>query len=158
MSVVKASDTKNSQAKLRRNTPQRRVILEELGAVKTHPTAAELYVLVRRKSPRVSLGTVYRNLEVLYQDGLINKLEFAGTETRFDADLSEHYHVRCSDCGHIEDIFNLSSRDKPAQPAKLAGYRISGHRLEYIGVCPDCQSDADGTTPARKAVAASNQN
>ena len=136
-------EAKNQETKLRRNTPQRKVILEELCAVKTHPTAAELYDLVRRQLPRVSLGTVYRNLEVLHGDGLIRKLEFAGTESRFDGDMSEHYHVRCTDCGHIADVFDLGPGGKPAQPAELAGYRIQGFRLEYLGVCPDCQRDAD---------------
>ena len=73
-----------SDTKLRRNTPQRRIILEELCAVTTHPTAGELYGIVRRRLPRVSLGTVYRNLEVLYANGVINKLDYAGAEARFD--------------------------------------------------------------------------
>jgi len=134
------SDTKLSGAKLRRNTPQRKVVLEELCAVKTHPTAAELYELVRRRLPRVSLGTVYRNLEVLLQDGMIRKLEFAGSETRFDGTQAEHYHVRCRDCGHIEDIYDLGPGGAPVQPTTLAGFHIEGHRLEYFGLCPVCQS------------------
>lgn len=150
------SEAKNSQAKLRRNTPQRKIILAELCAVKTHPTAAELYDMVRLRLPRVSLGTVYRNLEVLHQDGMINKLEFAGTETRFDGDLSDHYHVRCTECDHIEDVFNLSPSEKPAQPTELAGYQISGHRLEYIGVCPSCQADANSEEATQKAAVAIN--
>ena len=134
------SDARFSKAKLRRNTPQRKVILEELRAVKSHPTATELYDMVRRRLPRVSLGTVYRNLEVLHEDGLIRKLEFGGSEARFDGDTKDHYHVRCRECGHIEDIYDLGPGGQPAQPAALAGFRIEGLRLEYIGVCPDCQS------------------
>ncbi len=129
-----------SNAKLRRNTPQRKIILEELRAVTTHPTAAELYDLVRRRLPRVSLGTVYRNLEVLHQDGMIRKLEFAGAEARFDGTTTEHYHVRCRQCGRIEDIPELGPDSGPVQPAQLAGFRIEGHRLEYVGLCPACQT------------------
>lgn len=132
------------EAKLRRNTPQRRVVHEELCAVKTHPTAAELYELVRRRMPRISLGTVYRNLEVLHQDGMIRKLDFAGTETRFDGTIEDHYHVRCRQCGRIEDVYDLGPGKGPTQPAELAGYRIESHRLEYVGLCPACQDRADG--------------
>ena len=128
-----------SDTKLRRNTPQRRVILEELCAAHTHPTAAELYDRVRRRLPRVSLGTVYRNLEVLHQDGVIRKLEFAGGETRFDGDLGDHYHVRCTACGHIADVYGLPADQRPAQPAELAGFKVESHRLEDFGLCPDCR-------------------
>ena len=147
MSETKASGTNNPQAKLRRNTPQRKTILAELCATTSHPTAAELYNIVRQKMPRVSLGTVYRNLEVLHQDGLVRRLDFAGAETRFDGDLSEHYHVRCAECGRVEDVHDLSQDHKPGQPDQLSGYRITGHQLEYSGVCPSCQK-TPGTVQA----------
>ena len=125
--------------KLRRNTPQRRVILQELCQLKSHPTAAELYAVVRQRLPRISLGTIYRNLEVLHEDGMIRKMEFAGIETRFDGVLDQHYHVRCNECGRIEDIYPLDSGNTPDQPGELAGFRVTGHRLEYFGICPDCR-------------------
>jgi Fur family ferric uptake transcriptional regulator len=123
----------------RRNTPQRKAILSELRCLKTHPTASELYEAVRRKVPRISLGTVYRNLEVLSQQGLIRKLDFAGNEARFDGNIHDHLHVRCMDCGRIADVdgnLNLAM----CEPVEfLNGYRILGHRLDFIGLCPDCQ-------------------
>jgi len=125
--------------KLRRNTPQRRVILQELCQLKSHPSAAELYAVVRQRLPRISLGTVYRNLEVLHEDGLIRKMDFAGAETRFDGVLDLHYHVRCNECGRIEDIYPLDSGHTPDQPGELAGFLVTGHRLEYFGICPDCR-------------------
>lgn len=125
--------------KLRRNTPQRRVILQELCQMKSHPTAAELYAVVRQRLPRVSLGTIYRNLEVLHEDGMIQKMEFAGAETRFDGTLEQHYHVRCTECGRIEDIYPLDPGQTPVQPSEMAGFAVTGHRLEYFGVCPDCR-------------------
>jgi len=128
-----------TNTKVRRNTPQRRAILAELCAVKTHPTAAELYDMVRRHLPRVSLGTVYRNLEVLHADGLIRKLEYTGAETRFDGNTTQHYHVRCRECGHIEDVYDLGPGGEPVQPEMLAGFRVESYRLEYIGLCPTCQ-------------------
>jgi len=128
---------------LRRNTLQRQVILEELRRLHSHPTAPELYRIVRTRLPRISLGTVYRNLELLGQIGLVRRLELGGGETRFDGDPSQHDHVRCIRCAEVTDI-----RQPPGlrvEPAfgTLSGYRILGHRLEYYGICPDCQQRED---------------
>jgi len=78
-----------------RITRQRRVILEELQRTKSHPTADELYRKVRRRLPRISLGTVYRNLELLSRSGLIRKLEIGGGKMRFDGIVEPHYHIHC---------------------------------------------------------------
>ena len=129
-----------ANTKLRRNTPQRKMVLEELCQMTSHPTAAELYAVVRRRLPRISLGTIYRNLEVLHRDGMILKMEFAGTESRFDGNAKQHYHVRCTECGRIDDSHSLDPDQIPVQPAELAGYLITGHRLKYFGLCPDCRN------------------
>jgi Fur family ferric uptake transcriptional regulator len=127
----------HNQAKQRRNTPQRRVILEELQASHSHPTAAELFALVRQKLPRISLGTVYRNLEVLCEDGHINKLELAGVETRFDAITQPHLHIRCTRCHKVEDLPDSGLMARP--PAEMAGYLVEGSRQEFYGICPACR-------------------
>ena len=87
-----------------RMTKQRQVILEELRKVKTHPTADDMYQMLRKKMPKISLGTVYRNLEILSESGIIQKLDVGGTQKRFDGDISIHSHVRCVDCGRVGDI------------------------------------------------------
>ena len=133
--------------KLRRNTPQRKVVLEELCRMKSHPTAAELYAAVRPRLPRISLGTIYRNLEVLHEDGVIRKMEFAGAESRFDGNMDLHYHVRCTECGRVEDIFPQDPDQLPAQPVELAGFLITGHRLEYFGICPGCRNRTSFPNP-----------
>ena len=114
--------------KLRRNTPQRRVILHELCQMTSHPTAAQLYALVRQRLPRISLGTIYRNLEVLHEDGLIHKMEFAGTETRFDGNVDSHDHVRCTVCDRVDDIHPAEPGLAPVQPVDLGGFQITGYR------------------------------
>ncbi len=136
--------------KARRNTPQRRIILEELRGMKSHPTASELYETVRKRLPRISLGTVYRNLEVLHQDGQINKLSWACGEARFDAHMEEHLHVRCRMCGAIHDLPADSLEGHPAfDPRKLEpssveteGFLIEGIKLEYSGLCPECRNQS----------------
>lgn len=125
--------------KLRRNTPQRRVILHELRQMTSHPTAAQLYAVVRQRLPRISLGTIYRNLEVLNEDGMIHKMEFASAETRFEGNLVLHYHVRCTECDRVDDIHTMDPGPDLDQPVELEGFLITGHRLEYFGICPDCR-------------------
>ena len=69
-----------------------------------HPTADEVYQVVRKRLPRISLGTVYRNLDVLSESGEISRLDRCGAQYRFDGDLEQHYHIRCSSCGRVDDI------------------------------------------------------
>jgi Fur family transcriptional regulator, ferric uptake regulator len=132
-----------ADAPFQRSTRQRRVILEELSALKSHPTASELYEVVRKRLPRISLGTVYRNLELMHKAGMVLKLAY-GSESRFDADVREHHHVRCVHCDRVADLYEV-----PVQPPRLKaehplGYEILGYQLEFIGVCPDClENEAD---------------
>ena len=122
-------------------TAQRQVILEEIQKTDTHPTADEVYQLVRERLPRISLGTVYRNLEILSENGLIRKLEWAGTQKRYDGELKAHYHVRCLNCSRIEDIHiePLSAIEETFRES--SDYEIMGHRLEIIGLCSRCKSE-----------------
>jgi len=122
-----------------RMTTQRKVILEELRKVTSHPTAGELCDMVRRRLPRISLGTVYRNLEILSREGIIQKLDVGGNEMRFDGDISNHYHLRCLICGRVDDADVEPIQGLDRQREGMRGYQIQGHRLEFVGVCPDCQ-------------------
>ncbi len=126
-----------------RRTRQREVILEELRNLRTHPTAADLYEIVRRRLPKISLSTVYRNLERLASLGKIRRLVFSGAETRFDGNVRRHDHVRCVGCGRVDDAelppLELSS---PKQH-DLGGYQILDYRLEFLGLCPECRARAD---------------
>ena len=124
-----------------RITQQRRIILEELRNLDTHPTAYEVYELVRKRLPRISLGTVYRNLETLAESGMIQKLETAGTRKRFDGVIANHYHVRCTKCGRVADVpvALISKIDKIA--AEASEFEILWHRLEFGGTCPRCKGD-----------------
>lgn len=124
-----------------RMTRQRRLILETLQRVKSHPTADELYSMVRRKCPHLSLGTVYRNLDVLNRCGLALKLDRVGMQARFDGDTSEHWHVRCRECGRVDDVFQRPVQVEQETVRNETGYRILGYSLEYEGICPRCQEE-----------------
>jgi Fur family transcriptional regulator, ferric uptake regulator len=129
-----------------RTTRQREVIIEELRASHEHPTAAELYQSVRRRVPNISLGTVYRNLDLLSQAGMIRKLDAAGGEARFDGNLEPHDHLRCVRCGAVSDAGRTPVALPQDPPA--CGYRLFGYRLEFIGICPGCW-DATHLTKAQ---------
>lgn len=122
-----------------RMTKQRRIILEELRKVKYHPTADQLHRLVRRRLPRISLGTVYRNLDLLSRTGLVQKLDVGGTQKRFDGDLTGHYHKRCLCCGKVEDVWIEEIDSLLTATSSIGDYEIVAHRLEFIGFCPDCR-------------------
>lgn len=122
-----------------RMTTQRKVILETLRHSDMHPTADELYEMVRKKLPKISLGTVYRNLEALSEAGLIRKVEFAGCQKRFDKTPTEHYHIRCAKCGRIEDLHCELSEDIEKDIRDATDFEVIGHKIEFIGICPDCR-------------------
>jgi len=123
-----------------RLTTQRQIILEELGKVTSHPTANEVYDMVRKRLPRIGLGTVYRNLELMADTGVILKLEVGGTQKRFDATTEPHYHIRCSSCGKVDDV-HIEVQQQINQLAKSASnYEILGHHIEFAGICHDCQN------------------
>src|SRR5574344_891566 len=84
---------------------QRETILNYVLSVKTHPTAEEVYKEVRKTNKKISLGTVYRNLDKLSNEGKILRLKFSNEKDRFDGDISHHYHGVCDKCGNLVDIF-----------------------------------------------------
>lgn len=139
--------TMNAPTKMLRMTTQRQVILEELSKVKTHPTANELYDMVRKRLPHIGLGTVYRNLELMADCGMILKVEVGGTQKRFDATTDDHYHIRCSACGRVDDIDMPVIEDFAARASTASPYLILGHHVEFTGICEDCQKKGHIISP-----------
>jgi Fur family ferric uptake transcriptional regulator len=127
--------------KKERNTEQRRVILEELQKLTSHPTATDLYEVVRNRLPKISLGTVYRNLELLAKNNIIQKLDLSGQEARFDGNVSRHYHVRCVRCERVDDLADIPADGSTNHFTSSSGYEILGYRIEFYGVCPKCTED-----------------
>ena len=122
-----------------RMTRQRQVIIEELAKVTSHPTADELYDSVRRRLPRISLGTIYRNLDILSETGKILRICVGGTQRRYDAAVHPHYHVCCERCGCVDDVEITSAKKLERSASRECGYQISSHWVVFQGVCPACQ-------------------
>jgi Fur family ferric uptake transcriptional regulator len=135
-------------------TPQRRVILGELRSCEGHPTAREVYDRVRERLPRISLGTVYRNLELLARRGVVHRLGPGSGERRYDGDTHDHYHLRCIGCGRIEDAPMARLAHLEEMLGKANGYKVTGHRIEFTGLCPSCKGSSGnrtgGTGPLNK--------
>jgi Fur family ferric uptake transcriptional regulator len=119
-------------------TLQRNKIMEIVREGNTHPSADEVYKRVRSLLPRISLGTVYRNLEVLSAMGKIQKLELSGSLKRFDWNIKKHYHIRCVRCDRVDDapLAPLNQLENELYEATV--FQIIGHNLEFIGLCPKC--------------------
>ncbi len=124
-----------------RLTSPRRMVLEVVRGTESHPTAEWVHQMVRRRLPRVSLGTVYRNLRMLVAAGLVKELP--GPHARFDGNTSEHHHFTCLTCGTITDVAGPltepHSRALCGRVAAQSGFRVTHHRIEFFGRCAACQ-------------------
>jgi Fur family transcriptional regulator, peroxide stress response regulator len=135
---------------VQRNTKQRQVILEELRKVDNHPSASEVYELVRLRLPRISLGTVYRNLETLVRSGKIHKVESGGGQARFDGKTEAHFHIRCVSCDSLTDVpVSKSTLTVASSTETLQEHLILGVNAEYAGICPVCRDQISPDDRAR---------
>jgi Fur family peroxide stress response transcriptional regulator len=124
-----------------RFTRQRQIILEEVQKRESHPNATEIYEAVRQYIPNISLGTVYRGLGLLVGLGLIRRLEQEDS-SRFDSNLSEHYHLICTNCKQIFDIDTSILEKLNTHGLEADGFEINGLKLELHGLCPSCGNAA----------------
>lgn len=124
---------------------QREVIKEYLAGTKEHPTADTVYLHVRKAFPRISLGTVYRNLNLLADMGEAIKITTPDGAVRFDATTTPHYHILCSRCGCVQDLDMdpLDSLNQEAQ--KCYGGMIHSHTVLFYGLCEQCCDQPDAT-------------
>ena len=120
-----------------RKSRQRDAILQNLQQRCDHPTAMELYLSVRAEMPNLSLGTVYRNLNMLACDGVILRISFKGAD-RFDGNKMLHYHFRCLECGKVYDIDMPTFDGINLKAQAFAKGRINSHELVFSGVCDEC--------------------
>jgi len=125
--------------KNQRVTKQKTAILEILRSVESHPTAEWLYQEARKKIPGISLGTVYRNLNQLRDNGEITELNYGSSQSRFDGKPGNHYHFCCAKCGSISDLKMPLVKSVEAKARAVGDYLVTGHRLEFYGLCPDCR-------------------
>jgi len=127
-----------------RVTRQRRIILDEMSNMRRHPTAGEVYDAVRRRLPRISLGTVYRNLELLSEKGVIAKIRANGPQMRFDINPGEHYHAHCTRCGAILDVpMDPETVSRLNESCGQKDFQLVRVRIKILGRCGICRAEGD---------------
>ena len=151
---VRVLDPETLRRRGLRLTEPRRLILELVRGTDLHPTAEWVYRRVRRRLSRVSLGTVYRNLRLLVDEGIVKELpgtvgRHAG-KARFDGNTSVHHHFTCSNCGGIHDLAEPVDPSLDRRMAARTGFSISHHRIEFYGRCLVCQARQGPRRRARK--------
>lgn len=122
-----------------RITPQRHAVLEYLIEAKIHPTADDIYKALEGKFPNMSVATVYNNLRVFKDIGLVKELTYGDASSRFDYNTTKHYHVICESCGKIVDFHYPSLDEVEALAETVTGFEVSHHRMEIYGICPECK-------------------
>lgn len=121
-------------------TSQRIAIYEALAASKEHPSVDDLYSLVKKNHPTLSMNTVYNTLETLKEIGIANEVSLFHDKARYDANQSPHHHLVCLKCRRIEDIYDDTLNDLVLSGETQNQYQIVGHRVEFHGYCQNCKN------------------
>ena len=133
-----------------RRTKQKEAILKVLKSTDSHPTANWVYEQVRKEIQHISLGTVYRDLKTLAKNREIAEVGFASNQSRYDGRTGNHYHFRCLECDRFFDIDEKVDLEIDKRVARKTGFDVFYHRLEFCGVCRDCQSK--NRTPGEDSI------
>ncbi|MBC7262906.1 MAG: transcriptional repressor [Chloroflexi bacterium] len=120
-------------------TSQRRAILDVLRGTENHPDANWIFEHVRHTLPRISIATVYRNLRLLCNAGLVRELRCDPSIAHYDARTEQHYHVVCHRCGAIGDVDCARFTGLEARAAQNTDFTVDDHDVIFLGLCPSCQ-------------------
>ena len=124
-------------------TPQRTAIYEIVTGMKDHPSATDVYDIVRKRFPNISFDTVNRTLLSFVDIGLLCRVPGSGEVRRFDLNLNPHHHARCVACNRIIDIAAPELDHLPV-PESIRQHRVAGHKVVFDIVCDHCL-EQDGT-------------
>ena len=122
-------------------TSQRRAVLDALKDSSGHPSAEEVYLLVKKRNPKVALGTVYQALSVLEEIGLIEAKRWSESPVRYDLNTKPHYDIRCTKCDEVTEIPDVEFEDFATRIRENTPYEVTNTTLVIEGVCPLCQAE-----------------
>ena len=127
---------------MQRHSSKRDAILTALRSTTAHPTAQEVWDILRETNPGISLSTVYRNLGEFVADGTAIRVPSNDGKDRFDGNINPHTHFVCSRCGRVTDIrYHSDPAADPAMDAEaeeMTGFKVHGHEVTFRGLCTDC--------------------
>ena len=124
----------------KRNTIQKKMVLDAVRELGCHAAADEVYVKVSALHPTISKGTVYRNLNVLAEEGEIRKIDIPDSAARYDHNCSKHYHIKCERCGKVFDVDMELIPDLSDRINNIHGFDILDYDIIFKGVCPECKN------------------
>lgn len=119
---------------------QRELIFNALKENVVHPTAEYLYEILKENNPNLSLGTVYRNLNQLAENGTIKKIEGLENSSHFDHNTHEHFHFICDKCKRVFDISVNIAPDIASKTEKETGFTVKGYDIAIHGICNECKN------------------
>ena len=120
-------------------TSQRRAVLEALNEAQGHPSAEDSYLIVKKKNPRVALGTVYQALSVLEEIGVIGSKHWAESPTRYDLNVEPHLDIRCAGCGEVSEIPGVELGELEMNIRHNTPYEVTRATMVIEGLCPSCK-------------------
>ena len=120
-------------------TSQRKAVLEALGESRGHPSAEDVYLLVKQKNPRVALGTVYQALGVLEEIGVIEAKHWSESPTRYDLNVGPHLDIRCLDCGEVSEVPGVHFGGLEESIRAATPYEVTRATVVVEGLCPTCR-------------------
>ena len=123
----------------RRNTIQKELIRNAVYEMKRHATANEVYDFLKETYPTIGKGTVYRNLDILAEEGTLRKVEVPDGPNRFDFTLTNHYHVRCVTCGDVSDVDMDEIPNLLERIHDTHGIEFLNCDISFKGICPKCR-------------------
>lgn len=131
-----------------RNTVQKSIVLQALNELANHPTADAVYDRVHASHPSISKATVYRVLNKMSDEDQVLRVRINNGADHFDHQVFPHYHVRCIECGRVDDVIIPLLSEVEEQAAEASSYLITGCSLQFDGVCPACQAAGLGKETA----------
>ena len=126
----------------RRNTIQKDLVRNAVYEMKRHVTANEVYEFIKESYPTIGKGTVYRNLDILVEEGALRKVEVSEGPNRFDFTLKNHYHVRCVKCGEVSDVDMDEIPDLMKKIHDTHGIEFLDYDISCKGICQKCRGEA----------------
>lgn len=124
---------------MRKYSKQREIILKAVTEELYHPTVDEIYILTKQENPKISLGTVYRNLNLLTEMGQISKISMPDGSDRFDGDIKPHHHLYCTKCGKVIDFHNEALENLEGELMQAWGFEVESINLVIKGLCKECR-------------------
>ena len=120
-------------------THQRQVLYDVMQGMSGHPSPEEIYARVKRKVPSISLATVYKNVHLFVESGVLREVSLHHGSQRVEMNVKEHHHLVCSKCKSISDIDERALGTLPKRKKLAGGFLVERYAVDVIGLCAKCQ-------------------